>query len=1080
LSKTFTIYRSSAGSGKTRTLAKEYLTLALRYRSEYFKHILAVTFTNKATQEMKDRILAYLNDFANGTRNELAAELKQELALDESAFREHAREVLSAILHGYSQFSISTIDAFFQKVIRSFTREAGLAGDYRLEVEQDAVLEEVIDNLIDELGSNDQLTRWVVEFAKENLENDRAWDVRESLIEFANEIFKEDYKNIEDEVIRETQRKDFFKDLLKDLRHLKFEFTGFVKAKAQEAVREIQLSGFREEDFKYANGGVYNFFRKVASITRVKDFDEDAKGKRPDTDYQDSINWPAKDSIHRAAIIALANGKLIALMNEILDYRSKNYGAALSAEVALNNFYAFGLIADISRKLKEFKDENNLMLLADAPKFLNGVIRDSDTPFIYEKVGSFYKNYLIDEFQDTSGLQWKNFFPLLVNSLDQGYKSLVVGDVKQAIYRWRGGDLQLLQDQVEQHIGSERVDIKGLNSNYRSSSSIVSFNNELFSTAALLVTEKTSQPISAAVYEDVSQHVFRQQEGFVQVQFLLESKEEKWQETALESVPAYLEKLQGLGVPLKDIAILVRRKEEGQQIVRYLLEYKNSEKANPLYRYDVVSNESLRVDGAASVRLILGAMRYLFNPDDDIARGQLAYEYYHLHALDRTLTEVFAVTNQVVFDTMLPPAFAKQKAALKKLPLFELTESIIQLFDLRGQQGEFAYLQAFQDAVLNFYSRERNDLSAFLEWWEENKHKTAIQVSGDVDAVQIFTIHKSKGLQFRYVIIPFCSWNLDHEVGKFPNLWVKSDKPPFQRAGYLPVRYSSALEETVFSEYYREEHTRSHLDNLNLLYVALTRAEHGLMVIAPFSKTSSVKSSAQLLYLGIQQNKNLVAGWDDAAKIFNAGSWVPQEVSERKENAEPVQLSVYPSYPWSDKLVIRQSAKEFFEGDDHPQREKIKYGIYLHAILSRIRYTEEIPDTLDGLLQEGMITAVEQDSLRTQLDELLQNREVAGWFSKEWEVHTEVPILLPDGAENRVDRLLLNGRKAVIVDFKTGEPDKHDQKQVLEYIDVLRKMNFIEVEGYLLYVRTGELAAVGQRKLKVVKKKDDNQLGLGI
>lgn len=406
--------------------------LALRYRSEYFKHILAVTFTNKATQEMKDRIIAYLNDFANGNPNELAAELKEELMLDESAFREHAQEVLSAILHRYSQFSISTIDAFFQKVIRSFTREAGLGGDYRLEVEQDAVLDEVIDNLIDELGSNQQLTRWVVDFAKENLENDRAWDVRESLIEFANEIFREDYKNIEDEVIRETQRKNFFTDLLTDLRHLKFEFTGFVRAKAQEAVREIQANGFREEDFKYG-GGIYNFFRKVTGFSRVKDFDEDAKGKRAETDYQDSANWPAKDSPRRAAIVALANAKLLPLLNEILAYRRKHYSAALSAEAALNNFYAFGLIADISRKLKEYKDENNLMLLADAPKFLNGVIQDSDTPFIYEKVGSFYRNYLIDEFQDTSGLQWKNFFPLLVNSLDQGYKSLVVGDVKQAI-----------------------------------------------------------------------------------------------------------------------------------------------------------------------------------------------------------------------------------------------------------------------------------------------------------------------------------------------------------------------------------------------------------------------------------------------------------------------------------------------------------------------------------------------------------------------------------------------------------------------------------------------------------------------
>lgn len=1080
MSKAFTIYRSSAGSGKTRTLAKEYLTLALRYRSQYFRHILAVTFTNKATQEMKDRILENLGRFAQGIPDELGTTLKETLSLDEAAFREHAQEVLSAILHNYSQFSISTIDAFFQRVIRSFTREAGLGGDYRLEVDQDAVLEEVIDNLIDELGNNQQLTEWVVEFAKENLENERAWDVRESLMEFAREIFKEDFKQIEDEVARHTAQPNFFKDLLADLQQHRRDFIRKIRSDARNAVDIIHANGLQETDFKYGRSGPYAFLRKIARIGKVQDFSEKEKGKRPEAEYQLAKNWPDKDTGKRALILKLAEEQLIPLLNEILAYRNSHYTVALSADVALSNFYAYGLIADISRKLKEYKNENNLMLLADAPKFLNGVIQDSDTPFIYEKVGSFYRNYLIDEFQDTSGLQWKNFYPLLLNSLDQGYKSLVVGDVKQAIYRWRGGDLKLLQEGVEADIGALHVEVKGLNSNFRSAAAIVNFNNAFFETTAHLVASETAHPISVDVYGDVGQALSKQHEGFVKIQFIPESSDEKWNETALAMLPAQLELLQDQGIPLKDIALLVRKNEEGQQIVRYLMEHKNSDKAKEGYRYEVISNESLRVDGAATVRLIVGAMQYLLNPDDDIARAQVAYAYYHIHGLHYSLTEVFAVTNQTVFDSLLPPAFARQKASLKKLPLYELTEALIQIFGLREQQGEFTYLQAFQDVVLNFFSRERNDLQSFLTWWAENKHKTAIQVSGDIDAMQILTVHKSKGLQFRYVVIPFCSWSMDHEFGKFPNLWVKTDEPPFGQAGFLPVRYASVLEDTYFGDFYREERTRSYLDNLNLLYVALTRAESGMIVMAPYSESPAVKSSAQLLQQGILQNDALRAGWNEAGKIFLSGALVRQSSGIKADRADAVSLTTYPSYHWSDKLVIRQSAKEFFNTRDLPQREKINYGIHLHTVLSRIRYASEIPETLEQLLDEGMITENEKPDLSHKIDTLLQNPQVALWFAPGWEVRTEVPILLPGGMEYRIDRLMTKEKKAVVVDFKTGTTSKADQRQVLDYMDVLRRMNFFEVDGFLLYVRTGELISLSQRKVKTTRPKDEKQLGLGL
>jgi ATP-dependent helicase/nuclease subunit A len=1091
----FSIYRSSAGSGKTRTLAREYLRLALKHRSHYFRHILAVTFTNKASQEMKDRILHYLDEFANGRPNELAAELMQELGMDEQTFRQNSQATQQEILHHYTQFSISTIDAFFQKVIRSFTREAGIVGDYRLEVEQDAVLEEVIDNLIDELGNNKELTDWVVDFAKENLENERAWDIRQSLVEFAREIFREEFREIEDEVNGTTAGKNFFRNLKDTLWKTKMAFLQSVSKPAQEALEIIRQHQWTIDDFYYGkNSGLFTFFRTFAT-SKSADKLRAGPGKLIRSSFVDGQKWPNKNSRHFREIQRVATERLAPIVSEILERYDSSFTKALSAEVALKNLYVFGLISDISRKLKEFKDENNLMLLADAPKFLNGVIQDSDTPFIYEKVGSFYKNYLIDEFQDTSGMQWKNFQPLIVNSLDQGNTSLVVGDVKQAIYRWRGGDLNLLQKNITNLVGSDRTEIIELASNFRSSPEIVHFNNLFFATASSLIANITGATIPESAYSDVTQKAVRTEPGFVRIELIKDTEPTngaqadepepfsivRWKDISLQRLPLLLEQLQEKGAALKDIAILVRKNDEGQRIATHLLQYKNSVQARKDCRYDVVSNESLRIDGAATVNLLLGAMRYLLNGEDSIARAQLGYEYARLHEPHRILSEVFSVTNQTTFENNLPPAFTKEKVFLKKLALLELTETLIRIFDLGSIQGEIVYLQAFQDLVLDFCNRERNDLGSFLDWWESNKHKKSIQISGEVDAIQILTVHKSKGLQFPYVIIPFCSWPLDHETWQSPNLWVRSEEAPFGEAGFLPVRYAGNVDETSFQEYYREERTRCYLDNLNLLYVSLTRAIQGLMVIAPSPMVRGAKESvAGLLYNTIQHNEELRERWNETDLTWSSGEWniTPQN---RKINSSGISIEKYISDNWLDKLVIKKTGTNYFNADETDERFKINYGIQMHAVLSRIQNANEIPETLAQLMDDGFISVPESEDIRIELNQLLRISQVAEWFDGSWVAKTEVPILVPGGEQRRIDRLLLKGKAAVVIDFKTGKPNKADQQQVKEYMEIMREMNFTDVKGYLVYLQGKTLVEVRlEGKQRLVKKlADKDQLSLG-
>ncbi len=1045
---------------------------------------------------MKDRILAYLDDFSKGADNELATELKAELGLDDITFQQQSHEVQAAILHRYSQFAISTIDAFFQKVIRSFTRESGLIGDYRLEVEHDAVLEEVIDNLIDELGNNKELTEWVVEFAKENLENEKAWDVRFSLIEFAKEIFREEFKAIEEDVSGATAEPGTFKKLRESLWDTKNTFLTKVSTPARQVLDTMESRGWSIDEFYYGKGsGLLTFFNQFGYEKSLSKFKP--PGTRITAHFRGkAANWPKRDSRHARDIMSAAEEIFVGNLEEILVVYENDFRKALSAEVALKNLYVFGLISDIARKLKEYKTENNLMLLADAPKLLNGIIGDSDTPFIYEKVGSFYRNYLIDEFQDTSGMQWKNFQPLIVNSLDQGYPALVVGDVKQAIYRWRGGDLNLLQKEIASQIGENKVRVEELDQNFRSAKQVINFNNALFKSASSLVSMETASTLSQEVYEDVSQKEFRNDEGFVEIRFLRPEREEDprgqgaadelepetsaaWTDLSLEQIPLILEKLQEHGAALKDIAILVRRNDEGQRIATSLLHYKNSGKAKPGCAYDVVSNESLRIDGAASVNLLLAALRYLLNADDSIARAQLGYEFARLHEPGRAMPDVFAVTNLATFETNLPEEFTSQKTALKKLPLIELTETLIGIFKLGKQRGEVVYLQAFQDLVLEFSNREKNDLGTFLEWWEENRKKKSIQIAGDVDAAQILTIHKSKGLQFPYVIVPFCAWNLDHESFKAPNLWVKTEHEPFHHMGYLPVKYGKVLEQTFFEADYRTELTRSWLDNLNLLYVACTRAEHGLIVMAPHPDLKMRGTVASVLSSSIHASDELHKAYDSAHDVLRLGAWSAAK-KRHSPDSTSISLNEYVTTDWRNKLVIKQSAEGLFEeaGD---YRTRINYGIHMHEVLSRMRYGSDMEGKLREIVIDGLITEDEAGLIRKQLDDLFRIHEVANWFSEEWIVKTEVPVLIPGGGENRLDRLIYRDKQAVVIDFKTGEPRKADNNQVLAYIDILRQMNFTDIRGYLLYLRNNDVVEVrpGAKEKTIKKIKDRDQLSLG-
>ncbi|MBS1977556.1 MAG: UvrD-helicase domain-containing protein [Bacteroidetes bacterium] len=1040
----YIIYRSSAGSGKTRTLAKEFLLLALSSEPGYLKHILAVTFTNKATQEMKDRIVRYLADFRDGRHNNLRDELLKELGMDEPALKRKSEEVLSTILHEYSSFAVSTIDAFFQRVIRSFTREAGLLGNFRLEVDYDIVLDEVIAQLLDELGSDPQLTDWMIQFSSRKLQDGENWNVARTLKSFAMEIMKEQFKEIEEEVLKATPERHVA--VRKLLEKESGEFMKAMSGMARQAMGIIEAHRLTKDDFKGKDRGtVFKYFREFAAGVYV-----DSSNPTMLSAIGGAGEWMAKQSLKYKELLEIAETELRPILLEMVEYE-KTHGPGWHAATAiLENYYSYGLISDITRKLQSYKEENNLMLLVDASKFLNGIIRQSDTPFVYEKVGSYFQNFLIDEFQDTSSLQWKNFHPLLKEAGDQGKLNLIVGDVKQSIYRWRGGDLSLLQSSVPEQFGAGQVDIRKLNRNFRSGGRVVSFNNKFFSSAAALLSMTLNHPLPAEVYADVAQEIFYPEtSGFVEATFLERGEDDLWKKKVLDELPRIFERLQDQGVPLRDIAILVRRNDEGQEVANHLLRLQGlAERKRSKYKYKVVSNESLRVDGSYTVGLLLAALRYLHNPDDAVARGHLAYEVTGGQQLDT----LFAKARHRKLDEVLPEEFLRQQPHLRRLSVFELTEELIRIFQLSVHTTEISYLQAFQDITLEFSSREKTDLGTFLEWWDSIKvDKKSIKVSDGGDAATILTIHKAKGLQFRYVIIPFCNWRMQHEH-QSNMLWVQPKEESLSGLGHVAVRYGSDLAKTSFREEYELEKVKVNLDNLNLLYVAFTRAEAGLMVFAPRPGESSkgISSVNDLMY-AVMNQPELSHAFDGST--FRSGSLEEGlMVKESAEALETIQLDRYHSCDWRKKLVIKREGAEFFEDEISEARTKINRGILVHRILSLIRHQSDAETALDSFFLEVTLLPEEQKDIRDKVMSVVQHPQIGQWYGKEWDVRNEALVLLPGGGQKRMDRLMVGKKQTIVVDYKTGARKAADRAQVEQYAGVLARMGYPAVTAYLLYL----------------------------
>lgn len=1069
-----TIYRASAGAGKTHKLTGEYLKLLFSAPGAY-KRILAVTFTNKATEEMKSRIVSELHHLASGAPSDYVEALSQQYQWSEEKVRQTARQILIALLHDYSAFNISTIDRFFQQVTRAFTREIGLQGGYGIEMDKDLVLNEAIDSLLNDLAKpeNKVLLDWLLRFAEDRIEEGQGWNFRSDILSLAGELFKESYKAFHTEETDDATDKQSLEKYKEKLYGILRQTEKEAKEIGQQALRIMEQQGLQPSDF---SGG---------SRSPLLLFNVWAQGelKAPSATFRKLMDQPEAYTTKKASaelrqqIAQAVEAGLNAFVKQLIQHydHATDY---FTAKEIIRYYYTLGILTDIARQISAYRAKKNIMLIADTNELLSRVINGSDASFIYEKTGTQIDHYMIDEFQDTSGMQWSNFRPLVGESMAQGHENLIVGDVKQSIYRFRNSDWTLLDQQVHHDFIPSLVREETLQANWRSCHHIVAFNNALFTLAPALLQALYNEALASSsltqeeqalynrqlvsAYAQCYQQIpprFQQQAGHVRLDFLSGDEENDWKAEALVRLPETIRQLQSNGYALKEIAILVRTNHEGAAVANALLNYKEAHPEDP-YSYDIISDEALFINSSPTVRFFIAAFRFLRNPGDPSLRKMAQYAY---RLIGGALAEA----------SMADENWINQLLTYAHYALYELTEALLRMVSTTISESEQVFAQAFLDKVAEFVQKENADLNDFLNWWDKSGYKQTIATPDGQNAIRILTVHKSKGLGFKAVILPFCDWELDHKGFHPVILWCHPRQKPFDQLPLVPVRYGQGLGATHFAADYFQERLNAFMDNLNTLYVALTRAKEELILCAPRPKKLSksgeperITSIGDLLWQALRTEsaqtqqgeplESLPSHFDAEEGYFEWGDWWHPEIKEQQSEIEEIPMQRIVSISPDERLHLRLHGTSF--SFDDTQR---KHGTVMHEVLSRIRTESDISTAVESYQMEGVITQAEGAQIAQKLTTLLRTPQVNNWYNGTYHVLNEVEILFEGGLTKRPDRVMLRGDEVVVVDYKFGQRQlKSHQAQVRNYLHLIRQMGYSQVNGYLWYVALGKIEAV--------------------
>jgi ATP-dependent helicase/nuclease subunit A len=1162
----FRIYSSSAGSGKTYQLTKEYLLLALGADDPaYFKRVLAITFTNDAAGEMKHRIVNALRNFAYpkaGMLDALLAEVAEELGLSAGEVRRRAAATFRLVLYHYADFGVSTIDSFVQRIVTAFTRELGLPATFEVELDTDAVLQSAVAALLDKVNRDPNsklLSQTLAEYALGQAEEGKSWSrLPEELAGFGRVLFNETVQ----EAVAQLDKLSLadFRRLDKEIRARRGEIEAAFAQTQEVGAAILEQADVSVDDLYYGKSGIGQYVQKGVALLQA-----DAG---PNSYVRKTLNenkWHGgkiKSPADKARVDAVREPltALVATLDKMRADYLPNYTLLAAMQPYL--FHA-SLLSELNKIVEQISHERNVVLISEFNRRIASIVLTEPVPFLYERLGEKYEHILIDEFQDTSVLQWNNLLPLVENTLANGHNSLAVGDAKQAIYRWRGGEMEqilrlyqgntealaararepemreLLRGRYEAFRG--KLEPRALQVNYRSAREIVEFNNTFFEAVSArhealgLVTgiydkefgqqvpgasppDPLSKRVGAPVLEHDSAGSISGSPSFLErgprdevtrghVELLFTQKDAPaliyapatgayttsslpghaadallgYDESTCYLTLQLVEQALRDGYELQDIAVLCRTRGASKTIAKFLKER----------GYAIISADSLALEFAEVVNLLVSILRVLHQPADTLARAEalllvdkVVRGLAPTPARARHIADVAnAAGSTSFFDELRELGYDVNEAETGNLGLYELAERLLSLFGLLGRNGESEYLFRFLDLTLEYSLKFGNNLGNFLTHWEERKGRISINAPGGRAAITITTVHKAKGLAYGVVIVPFADWSLEPHRGTL--LWghlEPGQKPIELMPDVAVVSLSKGIQQTVLGTQYEEEREKTFLEGLNTLYVAFTRPRHRLYVISkrPEEKkttktdeldatapTTAARTVADLLH-GYLQSRGQ---WQEeqVSFIISQGTPAAKKASSSQLVANSFELTNLAAAPWEERLKLRRHATTLFDFDE--QKAQGEWDRKLHFALRRLLTAADVDRVAGQLVAEGILSARERPELVASLERLVTDPRLAPYFAPHLSVETEREILV-GGVKLRdykPDRVVLEpsleahhrlGGRVTLLDFRLPPP-QHKHKQLLRnYATLFEQLGYAEVHGVIYYFGTGEVVEV--------------------
>lgn len=1035
----FTIYNASAGSGKTYTLVLDYLKILFSSTSLLaFRNILALTFTNKAVGEMKERIIDTLKAFSDASvldaSNSMFETIVNDLNLEPEVLHERSKLLLHTMVHNYASFDISTIDKFNHKLIRTFAHDLKLPVNFEVELDTKTMLSKAVDKLIDKAGSDNALTKILVDFAIEKTNDDKSWDISFDFNAIAELLINENeipyIEQLKDKTLED------FKALKTNLLKQRKESESQIVTLANSTLDLISANGLAFEDFSRKT--LPNHFKKASELN----FSGLYGNSLEDNLAEKSKIYTTKLDPEKASTI---DSLLPQIERDFHSVKQLVYESKFLTN-ALNNITPLSVLGAIKNTLEELKLEDNLLLISEFNAIINTEIKEQPTPFIYERIGEKFKHYFIDEFQDTSVLQWENLIPLVDNAITgQNLKgetgtAMIVGDAKQAIYRWRGGRAEQFIDLYSEgnpfHVDKT---VKNLPANYRSFKRIIEFNNSFFNHISDFVFSNAKHQ---HIYKNADQDLVFKNDGYVELSFLNTDNEDK-NELHCEAVLNSIEKAKQNGFSLKDICIIVRRKKEGIAIAEYL-----SSK-----HYSIISSETLMLRNAPEVNFIINILTLVIQPKNDEIKIEVLHYLaeYQLSLNDKHEFFSQLVHNDIfkLFDGLKAFGYDFDFNQFLQLPIYEAIESIVRQFNLNTSSN--AYIQFFLDEVLDYSQKYNTSLTGFLDYWSRKKDTLSIVSPQGENAVQIMTIHKSKGLEFPVVIFPYANQGIYFDLS--PKVWFPVDENKFNGFSHLYLNLNKDFEDysengnTLYNEYQSE----LELDSINLLYVVLTRPIEQLYIISEYDVDKKTQSEKLNYYSGLFINYlKSTNQWVDNTFTYSLGN--PIKTSEDKTTLHNAsfQNEFISTAKEDHNLNIVTSSGYLW---DTLQEKAIEKGNLIHDIMSEIKTIADVAYVLANYKSLGKINALQHEELITTVHDLINHSQLQSYFSSELTIYNEKDIITKNGTLLRPDRIVINSNnEVVIIDYKTGLTNSKHEEQLYDYQLVLEDMNFKVIKKILIYI----------------------------